>query len=230
MNSMKRAAVYAALKREYPKQYISFGALRSETDLTGTLQSVSFQWLENQGTPRATEQRLGQNDAFVVLEHMFFLRPSADTAAGRAAGKLYTAPNPAVFTAAVAGRYEAIYNGGDAWTLNAVNIVPYLDAQGFRRVAFPQELVATTADAGKPPGSIAYWLNDYADNMNYLDMDEPLIFGGTSNVVNTIDWGVGVDLTPGSGVITAVKVLRGFLIQNVGASFKKEDSGFLKMS
>ena len=101
---------------------ITYGFLRFEQSLNGTINQVTFNVLTNQPGTTVTELRLQITDEFVVLDQAFYLTKvgttTAPTDAERMVGRCHTFPNPAIFTGSgEAANLQCIYNSSLAVTI-----------------------------------------------------------------------------------------------------------------
>lgn len=137
------------------------GYLRLGIPLTGTVNSISFNVLQNQGTTYATEKRLNVTDMFTTTHWGLYLVKAAGTAGNTAlptvanitatdivSARNYTYPNPYVFATAAKGLPTFLTNNG------ATALVPetaesnalYSMYNGFINVTIDRETVIDSYD------------------------------------------------------------------------------------
>lgn len=137
------------------------GYLRLGIPLTGTVNSISFNVLQNQGTTYATEKRLNVTDMFTTTHWGLYLVKAAGTNGNTAsptianitatdivAARNYTYPNPYVFATAAKGLPTFLTNNG------ATALVPetaesnalYSMYNGFINVTIDRETVIDSYD------------------------------------------------------------------------------------
>ena len=173
-------AIYDRVKERQPEIFGKSkltvpGQLRCEASLQGTLNQVTFNLLENQGTQNGTERRLKITDNFIVTDYGFYLmKAGASTTATQAeiaVAILRTWPNPIVFTgAAEAVNLGAVYNGKHRILVNSDLFVDDALNSRFRRVPVTQ----------KGNGPALAMQEDGWDNMNYglVPCEPTLAFSG----------------------------------------------------
>jgi hypothetical protein len=133
--------------------------LMSWAGINSTQSSVTFPILQTQpnsaGTVYGIEKRLNIADAFVALSIGIFLGRSSTTGTSNptnlqaASTRLYTYPNPGVFTATnEASNLEAIYNSYLSIKVAQVNWFPSIALRKFYRVGQAQQVAAGTNQNG----------------------------------------------------------------------------------
>lgn len=175
------------------------GYLRLAANLqAGSLNSITFQVLSNQGTVRATERRLDITDMFTITHWGLFLAKAGTsttaTDAEIAVSQLYTNPNSLVFTgSAEAANLTSIYNAYMSVTVDRVKIIDSYDTLRFYRVGRAQKAVLSAvgspyiADEWQGPNygmaelSPEITLNGIGDNQITIQLPAPLNLGGTAS-------------------------------------------------
>lgn len=154
--SYTQGDVYNATRRDGVITTQSY--LRLEKSIQGTVNSINFDVLANQGSAGATERRLQLTDTFTItaLAVMIYKAGTSTTAtsAQRAAARLRTWPNPLIFTgASEADALETLYNGYLGVKVNSTVYVESLDLRSFYRVHTSQQLAGpvTTIPADEWP-------------------------------------------------------------------------------
>ena len=153
--------IYNSLKGKYkPGTIITPGFLRLEQSLQGTLTTINFNVLVNQGTANVTERRLNITDVF-ELTHVgiFLMKAGTSTTATQqqiSEAKLRANNNALVFTTAgEAAALESIYNGTLRMVINSTVYLEAFDCRRFYRVETAQKgvgpAVITTDDAWPSP-------------------------------------------------------------------------------
>ncbi len=161
------------------------GYLRLGANLqAASLNTISFNVLQNQGTVRATERRLNVTDMFTVTHWALYLMKAGGLAGGGgttatdsdiAQARNYTYPNPYVFTSAAQGvptflqnqtaaqlvpytaesnALYAIYNGYISVTIDREVVIDSYDCMRFLRVPTEQQQQATAAAAIAPAAAV----------------------------------------------------------------------------
>jgi hypothetical protein len=134
------------------------GFLRLGTNVNATLNTISFNVLQNQGTVVATERRLNVTDMFTVTHWALYLVKAGGTAGGGGTGTLaaadiatarnYTYPNPYVFATAAKGNPTFLQNQAAAQlipeTTESNNL--YSVYNGFISVTIDREVVIDSYD------------------------------------------------------------------------------------
>jgi hypothetical protein len=150
----------------------------------GSLNTINFNVLQNQGTVRATEKRLNVTDMFTVTHWCLYLVKAGGLAGGGstaatdteiATSRNYTYPNPYVFATAGQGNptflqnqaaaqlvpYTAesnnlysIYNGFISVTIDREVVIDSYDAMRFLRVPGSQQQMAQAAAAIAPAAAV----------------------------------------------------------------------------
>lgn len=128
----------------------SQSSLRAETPLTGSVNSIPFNFLasgqSNSNESIPTQILLGQNDTFTVTGMALYLKRATRTAGQNptdtehAIAPLYTFPNPVVFPGAnEAANLQAIYNGTIQIKLDTTVFNPVYPALAHYRVPQSQQ-------------------------------------------------------------------------------------------
>ena len=149
--------VWDAIRRKYGKNYIcTQGSLRLERNLSGALNNVQFDLLENvnknSGVTFPTELRLAQSDKFIVTSMGFFMAtydPGAGTPETRSSAVLHTFPNANVFNGAnEAKALQQLYAGILKIQIGTTNYVQQLRMMEFYRSPLLQQGTALSTVAG----------------------------------------------------------------------------------
>jgi hypothetical protein len=137
------------------------GYLRLGIPLTGTVNSISFNVLQNQGTTYATEKRLNVTDMFTTTHWGLYLVKAAGTNGNTAsptvaniqatdivAARNYTYPNPYVFATAGKGIPTFLTNNGATALIpeTAESNALYSMYNGFINVTIDRETVIDSYD------------------------------------------------------------------------------------
>jgi len=188
------------------------GYLRLETAALVAATSMTFDLSEKATVNSINENRLKQNDAFLATDVCFAIgiRLTADVVSSE---RLETFPNDKVFTtAASVNAVRAFYNARASVRMNATVLVDSLDLLSCQR--------ADSAQAGQAISSVAttgiqgssFWGQNYA-----LKHRTPnWLFNGTGNNQIIVNLPESVTFTLATFTITAVCLLRGWLLQNGG--------------
>lgn len=208
-------ANYAEIEAKKGKKAptITYSYLRSEVSL-GTVGSVKFPILTQDGTPTVNERRLNITDDFVVTSLGLFIYKQAS---GAALGNsiLYTFPNSLVFSgSSEASNLQSIYNGFLNVTIDRKEIIPAIDCMQFYEVGTAQQSVLTAATG---TGN-AYLANQYGKEAGFAEVIPTFKLGGAFvNEVN-LNLPASANLAGTSSTNYVALVMRGFLIQG-GAQF-----------
>lgn len=186
------------------------GRLRSEVSIQGTLNSVSFQILENQGQQNVTERRLKITDNFVITDYGFYLMKAGTTVAATqpeiAVAQLNTFANALVFTAAnEADNLHSIYNGKYKIAVNQDIFIDDDLMYKFYRVPTAQFGAGTVANP-----------NNGWDNMNYglCPMEPTIGFSGIGKNEVTVNFPSPLDMSGTSSQNFLVFIANGYNIVN----------------
>lgn len=223
--SQKRALLNAIVRDNLAQGYEHIlplaGYLRSEIVL-GVGNSIDFAIRDNEQVPGqpvfATENRLRQNDAFYPTDFSVMFYTFDTTAAGaRARAKLQTFGNPNVF-GANAPSVDGAYNGRLGLRVNETVFMDSLDMQRFKFAEQAQQGVAVSAVA--VTGVVRE--STVRQNEAFAHEDSPLVrlngqFNNRFSVTfpDVLDFTLEVD---NDLAVVAVLYLRGWLMQNGGAS------------
>ncbi len=149
-----------------------------------------------------TEQRLNQQDSFVISELAILI--SAPAAVADAAYRLQTYPNTQVFTGANAAAAYAIYNGALSLTINNDILIPKWDV--FRHLVINQTQQTAALGAASP--------NDQIDGKadGFYPVEPNIVLIGSKNNVLNVQLPVGVTAIQANSRIEIL--MRGVVAQN----------------
>lgn len=149
-----------------------------------------------------TEQRLNQQDSFVISELGIFLSAPASTT--DATYRLQTYANTQVFTGANAAAVQAVYNGAFSLTINNDILIPKWDL--FRHLVINQTQQTAALGAASP--------NDQIDGKadGFYPVEPNLVLIGSKNNVLQIQLPVGVTAIQANSRIEIL--MRGVVAQN----------------
>lgn len=217
----QQRALYNELSRKYkgPNVIITDSYLLLMKSLQGTISTLTFDVLVNQGSQTVNEVRLNMTDKFCVRDWALFVQKAGSsttaTAAEIAVSRPTTYPNAAIFTGAnEAANLEAVYNGNIKAVIDSVVYYQSFPTRNFYRVPQSQQGTTSAAIAGPVQYKIAA---DGWDSMNYAFSPVYPTFElnglGKNDISLNLPTGI---LTSGtSSQNFAVLMFRGFLIQNV---------------
>lgn len=187
--------------------------------LQGTITTLQFDVLTNQGTPQVNEVRLSLTDRFCVRDWSIMVMKAgasvAATAAEISVAVPSTYPNPAVFTGSnEAANLQSVYNGNMRIVIDSTVFFQAFPNRNFYRVPVSQLGTTSAAIAGPVQYKIAA---DGWDSMNYSysPVYPTFEFNGIGKNEATLTL-PNPTLTSGtSSQNFAVAIFRGYLIQNV---------------
>jgi hypothetical protein len=199
-NAIKRSgqsAAHAVLSQSY---------LRLEVPLTTTQTQYTFDVLvnENLNPNNITQQKLNLQDAFYASEIGLYVATAASAVVSETNVKLYSYPNPQIFTTAnAAASLYTLYNGFIQLTINQRTIVPNWDNERHLFVPQTQQTAAAT-----PP------IDQFEAGHQGMYPAEPawVLSGGKKNVLQVV---MPAALTAIQANSRLVLILRGVLAQNV---------------
>lgn len=224
MNQSTKEKEYIANRYGLPLASLSASFLRMET-LLAAQQTINFNIQNNVGTQLASEQRLKQNDQFIVTQIGFAIKKIASatpTDAQQAVAKLYTwvNTNTGLFDGSNDANLQAIFNGFFQIALNRTVWIPGMDMRSFERVPEDQEGQPLAAIAGPvtyalkrdsfPNGLFGYFPADYI-RLNGYDTLQPQIVLPAS-----------VNMAEASESNYAVLLFKGYLAANQGVQAAKQ--------
>lgn len=197
---------------------VVWSSLRMESTALATQSAISFAMnVNDQSIPASpTEIRLQQVDTFVMTRvSVLLMRRPAGVQNNQS--RLYTFPNPNVFTAAgEATALESVYNGLLNIMVNRNLYTPQLDTRQFYRVPIAQEGTATAGALPAGMVSAGYTRDAWGDADWAFIEGIPTIafFGGKTNQIE-IDLRQSAAMAAAGGAANfAVVFMRGFLLQN----------------
>lgn len=195
---------------------ITMSYLRFETVLTSS-QNVIFNVLSNQGNgvQRSTEKRLNTPDAFIVSDFGFMIKKVTATTTD-AQAKLFSYPEPSVFTGTEAKNLENLWNGYLTVKIDQTTWIDSLDMKRFYNVGQAQQGLAVSANAT----ANLYQNSEWSHSSWGFDGLEPAIrFDGASNNDVTINLPESLNMAGAANESNiAVLMVRGYLIQR-GSKF-----------
>lgn len=150
--------------------------LRSEVAMSTSIANYHLPVLVNDtqnGAVRVNEKRLNLQDVFITTEIGFYVGVGTST---NTAAKLYTYPNPAVFTTTTAGDLWSLYNGYINLAINNQQVLPAWDALRHYYVPQTQQGVGVTAQTVFPI--------DQADlsEQPYYPVEPNIVMNGAANI------------------------------------------------
>lgn len=190
--------------------------LRLEVVLSGSMSTLNFNVLENQGQPNVTENRLKLADMFSPLTWGFFIEKvgssatwSSVTDAQKAAGILRTFPDPKVFIGSgESDALQAIYNGNLQLKISNNILVPNFPMLKFYRVPDAQSTVNFYSTG---PTQQAGWNNEKWGQIEFM----PSIgLMGSQNISIQVNLPTAVTVTGTNSINVAVLFLYGYLLQD----------------
>jgi len=220
------------------------GYLRLGVNVQSTLNSISFNVLQNQGTLLGTERRLNVTDMFTVTHWALYLvkagtTTTADSAAVSVA-RNYTYPNPYVFSTAAPGaptflangaasannpqttesnNMYSIYNGFISVTIDREVVIDSYDNLRFLRVPASQQQMnqgaVTAPAAGTIAGSAGATFDQWESaNYGFSEVDPQFTLNGIGDNNITISLPTPVSLAGASSTNFVFLQLRGIRWQN----------------
>lgn len=150
--------------------------LRSEVAMSTAIANYHLPVLVNDtqnGAVRVNEKRLNLQDVFITTEIGFFVGVGTATAT---AAKLYTYPNPQVFTTTTAGDLWSLYNGYLNLTINNQQVLPSWDALRHYYVGQTQQGVGVTAQTVFPIDEV-----NFSEN-TYYPVEPNIVMNGAANI------------------------------------------------
>ena len=208
-------------KKNYPNRIITDSYLRLEQSIQGTVSTVSFNMLTNQGTGQqaqnVTENRLQITDRFVAASvAILIMKAGSSTSASQSeisVAKPHTFPNGYVFTGAnEAENLQALYNSQMRITVDSTVYIQSLDVQRFYRVPTSQQNVAvSTAGSGNLINSDGWDSSSYP----FSALTPTITFSGIGKNEIVITLPNSTNLGGTSSQNFAICWIRGYLIQNV---------------
>lgn len=121
-------ALIKSLNYSVDQAVLTQSYLRSEVALSTSVANYHLPVLVNDtqnGASRVNEKRLNLQDIFITTEIGIFIGVGTGT---NTAAKLYTYPNPQVFTTTTAGDLWSLYNGYLNLAVNNQQVLPAWDA------------------------------------------------------------------------------------------------------
>jgi len=150
--------------------------LRSEVALSTAVANYHLPVLVNDtqnGASRVNEKRLNLQDIFITTEIGVYIGVGAGTST---AAKLYSYPNPQVFTTTTAGDLWSLYNGYLNLSVNNQNILPAWDVLRHYYVGQTQQGVGVTAQTVFPIDEI-----DFSEK-TYYPVEPNIVMNGAANI------------------------------------------------
>lgn len=150
--------------------------LRSEVALSTSIANYHIPVLVNDtqnGAVRVNERRLNLQDVFITTEIGVYIGVGSATSTS---AKLYTYPNPQVFTTTTAGDLWSIYNGYLNLAINNQQVLPSFDVLRSYYVPQTQQGVGVTAQTVFPI--------DQADlsEQPYYPIEPNIVMNGAANI------------------------------------------------
>lgn len=181
--------------------------LRSEVALSTSIANYHIPVLVNDtqnGAVRVNEKRLNLQDIFITTEISVVMGVGTST---NTAAKLYTYPNPAVFTTTTAGDLWSLYNGFLNLSVNNQTVLPAWDVLKHYFVPQTQQGVGVTAQTVFPIDQVDY------ENNSFYAVEPGIVMNGAANI-NFQLTANGAPTTILANSFVAV-IQRGILCQNV---------------
>lgn len=150
--------------------------LRSEVALSTSIANYHVPVLVNDtqnGAVRVNEKRLNLQDIFITTEIAVLIGVGTSTTTS---AKLYSYPNPSVFTTTTAGDLWSIYNGFLNLSVNNQTVLPAWDVLKHYFVPQTQQGVGVTAQTVFPIDQI-----DYEQNAFYA-VEPGIVMNGAANI------------------------------------------------
>lgn len=195
---------------------VTQGYIASIVNLQGSFNTISFNLLVNQGTIRATENRLNITDLFTMTHWGLFLMKAGTTVTATDAEIAVAQPqsfeNPGIFTAAnEAANLGSIYRGNIQVKVDNDVIIDSYDTSRFRRVGEAQQALNI---------STAATLNSYfrseqqGPNYGFSEVDPEVTFNGVGKNEVVLNLPANLSLAGTTSTNFLVLVCRGLLWQN----------------
>ena len=169
-------ALIKSLNYSVDQAVLTQSYLRSEVALSTSVANYHLPVLVNDtqnGASRVNEKRLNLQDIFITTEIGVFIGVGTGT---NTAAKLYTYPNPQVFTTTTAGDLWSLYNGYLNLAVNNQQVLPSWDALRHYYVPQTQQGVGVTAQTIFPI--------DQADlsEQTYYPVEPNIVMNGAANI------------------------------------------------
>jgi len=198
------------------KPKVTQGYICSLFNLQGSFNTINFNILVNQGTVRATENRLNIVDMFTVTHWgLFLMKAGASTTATDAeisVAQPQTFENPGIFTAAnEAANLGSIYRGNIQVKVDNDVIVDSYDTARFRRVGEAQQALKVSTE----PTLNSYFRSEQqGPNYGFSEVDPEITFNGVGKNEVVLNLPANLSMAGTTSTNFLVLVCRGLLWQN----------------
>jgi len=220
MNQIVAEKKFIESRLGVPYDSLSASYLRAETAL-GNTSVINFQLQRNnKAQPTSTERLLELNDKFVIT-HLFIglkqINSDTPTDAQQGLARIYTWPNPRVFTGTNAANVRAIYNGSLTFTIDRKEYIPEFPMRSFLRIPQVQEgtLDISSGTSGTPTDEFfAGGLDSFENGLFGFYPQEPTQIDGQQTLDVQVNLGTSYNFDDSSNTVYAVLEARGYLVVN----------------
>jgi len=202
------------LEANNPGKTITPSFLRLEKEVTGTVSSIDFDTLINQGSVLSTERRLNLPDKFAVTGvSLFISKISSSSAANHATKTLYSFPNAQVFTGSgEADNLMALYNGFLSLRIGGDILIDSMNCYDFYEAGNYQKGVGSSATSNVPVQRDQF----KGTRQSRVNFDQVINLDGSKKIQWSITLPTSTSLAGTSSVNTVSMLLSGYLIQDGG--------------
>ncbi len=209
-------AVYDAVKARFPRNIVTPSYLRLEREITGSITSVDFLTLMNEGNMIATERRLNLPDLFVTNSIGLFISKVASpaTAAAHAVKVLRSFPNDQVFSgSSEATNLQVLYNGYLSLRIDSTVYIDSLPGYEFYDSGNYQESVGSTATNNIPVrrDQFSGLQTGFKPLTPSVDLD------GSRKIQWSVTLPAPINVSGTASTNVVVLILKGLLVQNGGS-------------
>lgn len=205
-------ANYNEIHSRFKGKIVTQSYLRLERNISGSITTVDFLTLVNEGNQLASERRLNLPDAFVVTSvGMYISKIASDTPANQATKILRSFPNAQVFSGSgEAGNLMGLYNGFLSLRINSTVFIDSLPGYEFYDSGNYQQGVGSSATSNVPVQRDQF----SGLQTGYKAITPTVTLDGSTKIQWQLALPAPIDVSGTSSVNTIALILKGFLVQN----------------